>query len=160
MTIRLTKIGENLDFYIRSSGETVNWQTEHQQALACFDLEDLIDYGLWVISSIRRYNDGWASAIENSKCTFSWDDATGFGQAYQKWLDTSERVLAVARAFEAQGYDVRRSGDLEEAISDVKLMSLDTSRARSALESLERGEGVSQQQALDGLRNRLRPAGA
>ncbi len=62
------------------------------------------------------------------------------------WIDQCEKA----------GSRVRRAAEFRDAWREVSLMSLDVDRARQAIDSLDRGEGIPFDQAMHGLRNRLR----
>jgi hypothetical protein len=124
--------------------------------MQCREIEDAIQLGLTVLANIRRHNEHWAREIEFSRVVFSWKDADKFSQLFRWWREKSEALLRAVKRHEASGFSVAGAADFHEACRDVDLMSLDTDRVRTSIESLESGNGTSLAEAMNGLRNRTR----
>jgi hypothetical protein len=133
-----------------------SWKIAHDEAMASCDIEDTIGLGLTVLENLRRRSTRCAQLQEPS-----WTSASELARAYSSWLEVTRRLLAgPVRELETRGLDVERAEDLRQACRDVSLLPLDTDRIRLSLESLESGQSIPMKQALDGLRNRLRPGSA
>lgn len=125
-------------------------------SLACRDLEEVIEAGLALLAVFRASNERWADAVRAGRTGFSWDEARQLANRFQWWLDRSRPVLDWLDQCEKAGSRVRRAAEFRDAWREVSLMSLDVDRARQAIDSLDRGEGIPFDQAMHGLRNRLR----
>lgn len=133
-----------------------SWKIAHQEAMACCDIEDAIGLGLSILENLRRRS---SKSCECGK--LSWPETSDQARVYSLWLDATRRLLdGAVRDLEQMGFVVERADALRQACREVSLLPLDTDRVRRSLESLENGEGVPMEQAIDELRNRLRRRGA
>ncbi len=149
-------LDEQRELYDTQSNQVESWQQAHDEAMQCREMEDAIQLGLMVLANIRRHNERWAKDIEGSRTVFSWDDAEGFARLFRWWRERSESLLKGIKRSEANGFAVEGSADFRQACREVDLMSLDTDRVRSSIESLQNGSGTNVKQAMNGLRNHLR----
>jgi len=145
----------HLRLYKTQAEEVESWRLAHDEAMACSDIEDAIGLGLSILDNLRRRGGSGAE-----RGNLSWEEASDQARAYRVWLDTTRHLLEGARRLEQAGFVVQRADELRRACGEVSLLPLDTDRIRRSLESLEGGEGVPTSEAIDGLRNRLRPGGA
>jgi hypothetical protein len=134
----------------RDQAET--WREAHAEAMCCRDIEDAVRYGLFLSDSILRQNSQWSEDIEDAAAEFSWEVAEKFANAYRSWLAQSETLLAAIRVFEARGFHVEGVEPLRERYREVSLLPLDLDRVQGTIGSLERGEGVPLEQAMNELR--------
>jgi len=140
----------------KAQAEDESWKIAHQEAMACCDIEDAIGLGLSILENLRRRSGKYAQCE-----TLSWPEASDQARVYRMWLDATRRLLeGPVRELEQMGFVVQAADELRRACREISLLPLDTDRVRRSLESLETGEGVPMKQAIDGLRNRLRPGGA
>jgi hypothetical protein len=132
------------------------WETAHEEAMACTQLEDSIELMLSMLRSLRRHNEHWAVHLQEAPEDFSWDNVRKFAELYRKWHELSQRTLDVVDLFKAEGFVVQGADQLRDESHQVALMSLDTDRVRRSIESLEEDRGIPFAQAMDELRHHLR----
>jgi len=107
--------------------------------------------GLDLYQMIHQCNVRWSETLENERAPFNWDTAEAFARAYRWWLENARWVLQGIIDCERQGYDVERAEEFRQIIQDVSLLPLDVASVRRNLEAVQRGEGISIEQALDEL---------
>ena len=148
-------LDEQRGLYDTQSHQVEAWRAAHDEAMRCREIEDALQLGLMVLANIRRHNEQWAGDVKSSLIAFSWNDAERFAGLYRWWRQKSESLLKGLKACEAAGFAVSGAVPFLLACRDVDLMSLDTDRVRASIESLDLGQGIKLQQAMDGLRNSL-----
>jgi hypothetical protein len=153
-------LDQQIEFYSNQAERAEDlWQADHEAAMQCCDVEDLIELGLAMLNSIRRRNQSWDNSIRESKEAFSWDDSERFATAFQLWTLATRRILRLAQYFESKGFEVRGAAMLGDAFRHVSLLSFDVKRLRASFESLEQGRGIPREKALNELRDHLRRRG-
>jgi hypothetical protein len=141
----------------RVHAQTVEpWKEEHDRAMACWTVDDLVSLLLFVLQRLRRHNTRWAQDVQKERGLFSWELARSFADAYRAWYETSQLALKAVDACQRHGFSVSEAAQLREESRQVALMSLDLDRVRRSIESLEAGRGIPFAQAMDELRHHLR----
>lgn len=141
----MSTLTKQLNLYGESSE---SWKQDHADAMAVYDLEDMIALGLSVLSRMnhrRARNFG-----------VSIDDAIEAIGAYRSWYETSVRIADSISQVENCGYKAEKSEELREATEAVGAAIC---RSESTLEGLRRlkdGKGTSLKAVMDGLRNNSR----
>jgi len=152
-------LDEQRQLYSRQTSELNpdQWQHDHERAMCCRNVEDVIRYGLMLLATIRRHNDVWAREVSAGATEFSWDTARDFAEHYSWWLKKTKAILQIVHRCETQCcFEVEGADELRQEFQEVSLMSLDTERAKQSIMSLDAGEGISAEQAMNVLRDHLR----
>jgi hypothetical protein len=137
-----------------------SWKADHDDAMGCRDVEEAITIWLAFLSNIRRRKSAWTIKVEKGARPYSWDDAKRFDDAFKAWLAMAEDILLEIERWERKSYRVESVKEFREAIQDVSLMCLDTEHNRISVESIQSGNATSSKEAMDALRNNLRPRGS
>lgn len=148
---------EQFELYEKHIG---SWKPAHREAMGVRDLEDVIAYALTWLGRLRRHAGEWARTVEAAAAEFTWEQADDFASWYRRWLNLADGLLEAVRECEEQNYQVEGADRLRVEHRDVSLMCLDTEEVRTSIVSLEEGQGVPAKQAMDELRDRLRPGGS
>ena len=142
-----------LGLYGEQSEKSEQWKSDHDKVKYCWEIEDAIEFGLSIITSINRLKDRWAFEIEKEKGKFSWEDSKKIASYYKWWLKRTKLLLSAVKVFEDFGFTVVGADKLREEYREVSLLPLNVNAVKKSVHSLEQGHGIPLSQALDGLRN-------
>jgi hypothetical protein len=139
--------------YQSGSGELEHWQIAHFEAMACLQLEEVIELGLSLLAMMHRRCELQARLAERKDRQSQLLEQKDITEWYHWWLTRSEPLLDIIQGCEAAGYEVARADQFRTACDDVALLPLDFDRVKSNVEDLEAGKGVPFEQAMNELQN-------
>lgn len=142
--------------YEQQSGKVEAETQDHLEPMHCRNLEDLIGFGLLTLERIMRHNGQWSDDVRSGGAEFTWDDSERFAKAYKIWLRSTRQIIESAARCQERGCELDGVDELRSAFKDISLMSLDTERLKSSVESLQQGRGIPHAQAMNELRDSLR----
>jgi hypothetical protein len=116
------------------------------------ELEDRIAFSLFLVSRIDRVRRSVPRQEKFDPAAIDWDRARVVNDLYTRWL---EPIVSKMAALEQEYGKLDGSEDLRARYRDVKLMSRDTDRVKSSIESLLQGKGIPFDRAMEELRNNL-----
>ena len=119
------------------------------------ELEERIAFSLFLVSRIDRVRGFERHEDKFDPAAIDWDHAREVNDLYTRWLDAVEPTVSKLSALEKEYGKLDGAEELRARYRDVKLMSLDTDRAKSSIESLLQGKGIPFDRAMEELRNNL-----
>ena len=152
----LDVLQRQFDLYEQYAVEAEGWQIAHREAMACWNVEDAIEFGLNLLRSLQRRHEQWAKEVEAGRRQYSLTDAREGAERFAWWLERSKPLLQAVEFFERESYRFDRANEFREAVLDVSLMSLDVDANQKSIASLQTNRGIPAKQAMDGLRDHLR----
>jgi len=132
------------------------WKIDHEEAMICLDVEDLISLGLTVLASLRRWTEVLARNLEYGQTEFSWEESGSLAELFRQWLGHSTTLAKLIEDCESLAYDIAGADNFRRECREVSLMSLDVDKVRRSIDSLRAGQGTPSGQAMDELRHNLR----
>lgn len=87
--------------------EQEGWKADHDRAMVCFQMEDLLRFGLTQYQSLVAFDESWTAQVFREECPFDKGIQAWFVKIFSDWLKTSELV---AMAFEKIRVDYRARG--------------------------------------------------
>jgi hypothetical protein len=149
-------LSQQLELYGQQSEQLETWKAAHTEAMLCRDVEDAACLGLAVLANLRRRTENWKQIVEDRPTSFSWQQWDELAAGYREWCRATALLIEGIEVCEKHGYRIEGHDTLRQAFHETSLMPLDTDRVRRSIESLETGRGTPAEQAMDGLRDRLR----
>jgi hypothetical protein len=117
------------------------WKTEHDAAMAEFDLEHWIAVGIVLWDYFGQVHDAWMESVETGKAPYEAFVERTFDRAERSWLDTALALERSARAYEKKGRKFERIDEFRDRINSALFMLADVEelhRKNPALEQARR----------------------
>lgn len=86
--------------------EVESWKADHEDAMACCELEDALSVGIALYHVISKADERWRLRLIDGRETYSKDADDRIAQAYSWWLKPCDRVEAQIKYFQLNGYEV------------------------------------------------------
>jgi hypothetical protein len=123
------------------------WKQAHDEAMACYAVQDAIEAGLAVWNAITRSNDRGLVTVERAKALCD---------LHRDWHASAISVLVGIEEMKRKGYDVERSGEFQKTfLTSTSLQSAVDFIRRSVVE-VNAGKGLSLDEAMNALRTHSR----
>jgi len=152
MSNQLEFLDEQLELCGNQAKEA--WKPDHEFAMACRRVEDVVGLLLGVLVGIRRHNDRWAESAQQEEIGEGCELC--LANAYKRWLAEAKEVISLVDKCEEYGFEVKGAAKIRKAEHDVSLLPLDIEAFRQSYQSLQAGAGVPMNRAMDELRDRIR----
>jgi hypothetical protein len=123
------------------------WKQAHDEAMACYAIQDAVEAGLAVWTAITRSNDRGLVTVEraNTLCDLHRD-----------WHASAISVLSAIEEMERKDYDVERAEEFKKTfLTSTSLQSAIDFIRRSVVE-VAAGKGLSLDEAMNALRSNSR----
>lgn len=105
------------------------WQAPHREAMACRDLERVVDAGVTLFRLIRSADQDWTAGVEDGRIAFDGDTVRLFTEAYAAWLTPYDKVIAAVKRYEDAGHEVAGCHELRRAATKARqLVKIDSDR--------------------------------
>jgi hypothetical protein len=118
------------------------WKADHDKAMECRDLEDLIRRGLGLFHIIRLADESWSRKVQAGTQKFNADAARGINAAYKWWLEPCDDVLKAIRQMELS-LPVEGAGEFLRCYRLAKnLAGIAVDDLIESVEQVTRGEAV------------------
>ncbi len=133
------------------------WKREHDDAMACCDLEEMIELGIFYRKRVREGFAKWKAIVAADRTKFSNAAAAAWIEADELVYTAFHMLLAIIDRFENEGYQVQGAWQIRDAASAPLLSGIDPRRVKSAMDSSDKvNAGRPLGEVLNELRNRSR----
>jgi len=152
--MRFDVIQGNLTLFEQQVSEE-RWQQDHEAAMGCCALEDVLAHGLMIHDRLNKANETWTQAVDQGQLPFSREIVAQFCHSWNWWLKPTERLLKAIRTFEGSGYTVENAERFRNCAAVVRSTPRDVDeiiKLRGRFTSP--GSVVPMETALDALRGR------
>jgi len=113
---------------------------DHQWAMACRELEEVIQLGLGLFKMAEQIDARWRDGIRRSDAGFSLEQGRELKIAFDQMLESRMKVLGLIETFEKEGYQVDGATQLsntaplpfEDRVLDVPFSNQDLSKLAAA----------------------------
>lgn len=96
----------NLRMYERDSER---WKTDHREAMALYDFEDYLQFGIDVFDGITHWDEAWSLRVHKGLAPYRPEHESTIREAYGRWLRPCEAIEQVLRQFEAKFGQVKHA---------------------------------------------------
>jgi hypothetical protein len=121
-----------------------SWKRDHDDAIAIYDLEDAISFGVSLYERLKRKppKDGTTVDMAVALCAY-----------YRDWHGISRDVLHIVETYESRGFTVEGATEFKEMFAELTRMQEAVSEIQETVTALQSGEGVSLDAAIGELQN-------
>jgi hypothetical protein len=99
-----------------------SWKGEHDEAMACRDLEDTISVGIALFRLLERFEDSWRERVFRGAEAYSEEEDRSVQGSFRAWLQVTEDVLNAVPALEQRFGSVDGSGELRECAARAHVL--------------------------------------
>jgi hypothetical protein len=103
------------------------WQVDHEEAMACQNLEDLLLVGVSLSFGIDMIDTQWREAMMADQVPYASSDEEEIRDFYRTWLAPAEGMLANIARMEARGYEVKWADQFRRACREARAIFIDDS---------------------------------
>jgi hypothetical protein len=104
-----------LERHVRAFQEDVEgWKDDHADAMACYDLEEILRVGVSLYDLIDRRDEYWRLALARGKFSYSKKFDDEIQELFDLWLNACKRVEGFIAALEAKNYVVDGANEFRE----------------------------------------------
>ena len=137
------------------------WKTDHDAAMACYDVEDMILRGLALFFGIRRADESWTKKVQAGTLQFDPKRAQSIHQEYEWWLAPCDDVLAALNKAERSFKQVENAEVFRRCVNLARrLVLIDVDGLIESHEQIVRGEVEAiTEEDLGGAQTQLVPKG-
>ena len=128
-------LDQQLDF-LDCQADPEKWQHDHELAMICCEIEDLIALALETIERIRK-----------RRGSLPEDVLLGY---FRRWHEISLRALVCIERIEGSGYRPERADEFRFAVNESSIAA-DKDRVKAALDRLAAGHGRHLDEIVDGI---------
>jgi hypothetical protein len=132
-----------------------SWKGPHQRVMECRNLEVLIRRGLTIYRAIQTLDTHYSNTVRAGLVKWDSEAAKQIEVLYVQWLGPCPYVFQQIEEMEASGLEVDGAKDLRLAYNNCPARGFDVASTEKAAQQVAKGEAVSKDDALNGLRRRI-----
>jgi len=133
-------VQQQIDVYRNQSEQ---WKVDHEEAMACRNLEDAIRFGTAILASISRRNDSKAKVLVS--------DVSAVCGLYCQWHQDSLPLLAAIDEMERRNYVVDGADDFRAKVHGVSCVTGQLDRIGRGAQAVVDGNGVPLTEAINAI---------
>lgn len=96
------------------------WKRDHDRAMACREVEELIAFGNHVFGRISRLDEHWHGLMFREEIPYSAEFEKDLLDLYRDWLNTSEQLLPSIKRLELDEYVVDGAEQLRDHCEAIR----------------------------------------
>lgn len=105
---RLERVQSEVEHYCAA---VEDWKSEHDDAMACLDLEYFLQVGIALYDFIDRLDEEWRLSVVRGKAVSDPNIVRQFDELFDAWLQPCARVESRIQALEAREYVVKHADE-------------------------------------------------
>lgn len=94
---------------------TEAWKPDHNLAMQCLALEELLCKGMGMFRRIREQDVAWSRKVQSGEADFDSERARHFRGRYERWYVPCDHVLKAVDYYEKQYRVIEGSNDFRKA---------------------------------------------
>ena len=110
-------IRDRIAFYRKHSED---WKGDHKEAMACFELEELLALGIDAFKAINRADEWVRAQVVSGEAEYDVGEFEKVEVLYQQWMQCSIVVNDILSRFEKNDFDVRGADDFRRCYREVQ----------------------------------------
>ncbi len=99
-----------------------SWKRDHEDANACWELEQVLQFGLTIYRLFMKTDEVISDAILSDRCESPRQARAAFDSLLAWWLRPCETVNRVIRSLEDKGYMVEGAAEFRKHFAEAKWM--------------------------------------
>jgi hypothetical protein len=104
----------------RAASYEENWKGDHDDAMRCVELEEVIALGLTVYNLINRMDEIWRLAVHKKKVAYSPKVDKLITKALRDWLRGCKILAKIIKKVEGLGYEVTGAEEFRLACREAE----------------------------------------
>jgi hypothetical protein len=100
------------------------WQRDHDAAMTCREVEDLIQLGLGLFHMIRLGDHLWSKKVQSGASQFDPARAQHIHNEYVRWLNPTEDLLGLIGDMEKKLFEVDNADQFRNAVRLARKLAL------------------------------------
>jgi hypothetical protein len=134
-------MGSDIDILDELREEREAWRADHDDAMACYDVEDMILRGVALFFGIRRADESWTKKVQAGTVKFDPQRATAIHRQYEWWLAPCDDVLVALEKAERSFREVSNAEVFRQCVNLARrLVLIDVNGLIESAEQVARGE--------------------
>jgi hypothetical protein len=147
----MVRVAHSLKAQLDLYGTQSAWQRDDVKAMDCRDCEQVIAFGNYLFSQIRRIDQCCQAGAVPSE-----EDARAVQKLYEDWAQFAKGNLECAAAIEQKGYKIDGVEQFRAAYHEARsVLSIPVDRVRSAMKNADEGRTRPMREVRDALRHRM-----
>jgi hypothetical protein len=116
------------------------WKKDHDEAMECQDLEDMLGLGIALYHMIRRGDEAWSKKVQAGTVAFDADRAKTIHGAYEWWMIPCDTLLATVQKMEV-AFQVEHAEEFRRCVRRVRhLLDIGVNELIESFAQASRGE--------------------
>lgn len=152
----LRYVRQHLQLY-QQQAAAEQWNGEHETAMQCRDLEELIGIGLSLFNSLKERAHAVQDGIVRGAIQYSPEISEAFVEGYQDWLQPCAAVESAIQRFESRNYQVDKAEEFRLAVREISLHEFDIGSVSKAEREIREGRGKPLAEAIGELQSHCQP---
>jgi len=96
-----------------------HWKQDHQEAMRCFDFEEVLAFGLSLYDYLNRIDEAWRAKVHRQLISYDAEFDRLIEELYRLWLKPCDRILNRLTSFEKH-FEVEGAKEFRAACREVK----------------------------------------
>src|SRR5215204_4432887 len=134
-----------------------SWKFEHDSAMACYDFDDWLAFGLKCLEFIRdkerRYHERLKAGNVSAADSQIIEDIQ---ELYEQWYSPCRHLLEELEQFEREGFSVSNAEAFRAACMSSNIPGFEPQKLQSSAQRAQAGEVRSAKELRDELQRRVR----
>jgi hypothetical protein len=95
--------------------EAESWKSDHDRAMDCIDIQEVLSLGLYVFSRIRNIENQWTESLRDRGAVPRKEDAERLSHWFRLWLKVCDELIQDIKSLAQDGYQVESAREFGEA---------------------------------------------
>ena len=96
------------------------WKSDHDEAMQCLELEEVLVFGMAVYHHINRMDEVWRLSVHRKRTAFDPKVERLIMKLYRVWLRVYTVLGKMLRGFEDAGYDVAGAEEFRAMCREIR----------------------------------------
>jgi hypothetical protein len=150
----MAQMATQLHKKLESWRDDETWKSSNLEAMDCYDLQDTVQYGLFLIRAIEHHEARWKNDIRTGTIKFNPENAREIVDFYEWWYEPVPLVMDWIRRVEEAGYRVDGANDFRAKVESFHKTQFDPGRVEKSLKQFGEGKGRPLQELRDAVQRR------
>ncbi len=133
-----------------------SWKFDHDSAMACYDFDEWLAFGLKCLEFIREKERRYHDRLKSGKSPVDPQVIEEIQELYEQWYSPCRHLLEELEQFEREGYVVTNAQAFRTACMFSNIPGFEPQKLQSAAERAQAGQIRSPKDLRDELQRRVR----
>jgi len=133
-----------------------SWKFDHDSAMACYDFDDWLAFGLKCLEFIRDKERRYHERLKTGKVTADTHAIEEIQELYEQWYSPCRHLLKELEQFEREGYVLSNAQAFRTACVSSNIPGFEPQKLQAAAQRAQAGHLRSAKELRDELQRRIR----